>query len=227
MDEEVIKRKLGQLIASYRTTFEKMVYRQSQLLELSALMLTAEHYKSKSYSVLAKNLIQNKFKVKTNARGYPRNFSFFECRKNNIVFEIHANLPVESYYKKDKGRYVVDVGVINSNLVLNNRIDFVENDQLFTFVEAKKIVIYPMLLAQFIGIVHEIKPKFLGSRRPYNFKKSGHFDPALVAIGYLHATSIQIREGFKERHYKVNIIPVFDIEVSRLNMSDEYESPLK
>ena len=227
MDEELVKRKLNQLIASYRTTFEKLVYRQSQLLELSALMITAEHYKSKDYSVLAKNLKQNKFKVKTGARGYPRNFSFFECKKNDIVFEIHANLPVESFYKKDEGRYVVDVAVINSDLVLNDKINFIENNQLFTFIEAKKIVIYPMLLAQFVGIVHEIKPYFLGGKRPYNFKKRGHFDPALVSIGYLHSTSIKIREGFYKRHYKVNIVPAFDIEVSKLNMSDENQSPLK
>jgi hypothetical protein len=36
-----------------------------------------------------------------------------------------------------------------------------ENDQLMTFIESKSLTVYPMLLAQFVGIALEIKPAFV------------------------------------------------------------------
>lgn len=230
MDVNLIKNELKKFIIKYKTNFDNMGQRQSQLLELGALVIAAEHYKRKGYVITPKNLIGGIFKVKTGAPGYPWNFSWFEASKADITIEIHSNISVYSYYTEDKGIYVVDVGVIKAGTLPDkqSRKKWValDNKNLITFIEAKRIVIYPMLLAQFIGIIHEIKPNFLGVRRPHGFLKQEHFDPALVSIGYLHGTSSNIQKGFEKRGFKITIVPAFDIEIAKLRGRPTYESPL-
>ena len=38
-----------------------------------------------------------------------------------------------------------------------------DNGDLITFAEVKKLIVYPMLLAHFVGIIHEIMPNNLNS----------------------------------------------------------------
>jgi hypothetical protein len=70
-----------------------------------------------------------------------------------------------------------------------------------------------MLLAQFLGIVHEIAPRFL-SRRPRNFVRRGHFDPALVAVGHLSPSARAIVGGFVRRRIKVAVVSNFEERVA-------------
>lgn len=220
MDIPGITKALMDFIQRHRTTFSQIGSRQSQVLELGALVIACEHYRIKGYSVIPMNLLKNEFKVKTGAKGYPENFSWFECSKNGTKVTIHANVPVRSAYGNDQGIYVVDVGVIQGDAQAlrsqdGKRVSFA-NSELVTFVEAKKLVIYPMLLAQFVGIVHEIKPNFLKPRPHKRFKRDGHFFPALVTVGYLHGTSAGIRQGFLDRKFKLTIVPAFDTEIAKL-----------
>jgi hypothetical protein len=133
--------------------------------------------------------------------------------------EIHNNLKaLGAYHHLDSAAYVIDVGVVEAGSVPIAKGNApwlgLPNDRLITFIEAKAIVIYPMLLAQFIGIVHEIKPGFLdGALRP-NFGGDGHFYPALVSLGYLHGTAFHIRAGYVTRNYRVKIVENLDIRLS-------------
>lgn len=103
--------------------------------------------------------------MKLGSRGYPWNFSWFTCEGRGKTFELHSNLSVYSEYRRDNGVYVVDVGVAKGGVLPRSAPSSgwraVENQHLVTFAEAKALVIYPMLLAQFIGIVTEITPIFL------------------------------------------------------------------
>lgn len=232
MNVTAIKNQLRRFIKRYNTQFDNMGKRQSQLLELSALVIATQHYRKSGYQIVAKNLRAGEFRVKTGAPGKPFNFSWFEAKKNDdVIIEIHANFPIKSYYTLDNGIYVVDVGVIKAGHLPQTKRDkkdwkAMENDKLLTFIEAKKLVIYPMLLAQFIGIVHEIKPNFLGGRRPNGFLRDHHFDPALVSVGYVHGTSASIIDGYDRRGFKINIVPNFDVEVAKLRGDSSYQSPL-
>jgi len=87
------------------------------------------------------------------------------------------------------------------------------NSDLISFVEAKKLVIYPMLLAQFVGIVHEVAPKFLKRDRKYELG-DGHLHPSLVALGRLGTNTQDILKSFKRRKYKISIAEHFDIRLS-------------
>ena len=124
-------------------------------------MLTSEHYRLTGSSVNIENGKNGFFSVKLSARGNPYNFSWFTCTRSDAAFEIHANLAVGGAHK-DKAVYVVDVAVVKPNKIPrakgNTPWVCLDNANLVTFVEVKKLVVYPMLLAQFIGIVHEIKP---------------------------------------------------------------------
>ena len=182
--------------------------------------MCAEHYRLAGYEVSPNNLQKGVFRVKLGSRGYPWNFSWFECARDGRTVEIHSNLSVYSQYRMDEGVYVVDVGVCKGGVVPRSKTAdkwyAIENHALVTFAEAKRLVIYPMLLAQFIGIVREITPVFLEGSRPTGFSEAGHFDPALLAVGYLHATARKIAFAYHDRGYLVRVVPNMEAELSRL-----------
>ena len=228
MDVEKIKAALQGLIRRHRTVFERLSGRETQLLEIGALVLAAEHYKSHGYVVRMDNLQANRFRVKLGSRGKPFNFSWYAVSRGEEKFEIHSNLPVVGAHN-DGGIYVVDVAVVKAGGLppptkreLRRDWKAMENDVLVTFIEVKKLVVYPMLLAQFYGIVHEIKPAFVETQAADN---ADHFYPALVSIGYLSATSVQIRDGYKKRGFRLNVIPTFDDYISRIAAHPNEPSP--
>jgi hypothetical protein len=220
---------LKSFIGQYHTQFVRLARSESQLLEIGALMLAAEHYRRQGFDVHVVNKVSNRFKLKVSARGKPFNFSWYRVSKNSMSVEIHGNLPVGSAYRRDEGIYAVDVGIAEADKLPTDakqrkKWKSMNNNHLITFIEAKKLVVYPMLLAQFIGMVHEIKPSFM--KKNY-ICKDYHFYPALVTIGGIKGTSASIRDGFRKRHYKINVIPKFDIHVSRLAYDKTAASPFE
>jgi hypothetical protein len=169
------------------------------------------------------------FVVKRSSRGYPWNFSHYRAAKGGRVFEIHANLSVQSAYRLDDGYYVVDVAVVRSGAInarLGKKFVGVANAKLVTFIESKALVVYPMLLAQFIGIVHELLPGFLRRRRPPGFKRDDHFDPTMVSLGYIHARSSPIRRAYEGRGFFVGILEESDEAIRQLSRDRLGPSPL-
>lgn len=191
MDTTTIRNTLKAFIKKYRTEFQAMTSRETALLELGALVMTSEHYRLMGYKVEIENSKQDLFSVKLSSRGHPYNFSWFRCSLKGVAFEIHSNLAISGAHK-DGAVYVVDIAVVRENVVPREKgkVPWValSNRDLITFAEVKKLVIYPMLLAQFVGIVHEIRPIQLGGK-PRGFKKHKHFYPALISLGYLQGTS--------------------------------------
>ena len=221
MNVPAVTKALNGYINSHGAQFKRLSHRQSQLLEIGALTVVAKHYEIAGYNVSPQNLAKNDFKVKMSTRGAPWNFSWFQVSGPKGCYEIHANLPVQDAYATEGARFVVDVAVIPQGCLPTTVKDrkawaSVVNSDLITFVEAKALVVYPMLIAHFIGIVHELQPRFLSGRRPYGFSARGHFDPALVSLGYLHGTCGKIVSGFRARKCKVKVVPDFDSELSKL-----------
>lgn len=226
MNLEAVRDAVADLVAQHKAAFTTLGRRETQALEIGALVLAVEHYRRVGFETRAVNLQQDAFKVKLSAKGYPSNFSWYEVSRGTQRYEIHANLPVRGATNHDKGVYVVDVGVAVAGAVpavKKGRVA-VANDNLVSFVEAKKLVIYPMLLAQFVGIVHEIKPKYLGGRAAVG---RAHFYPALVSVGYLRGTSEDIVKGYKRRGYLVNVVPTFDERVVSMAHDPLAPSPFR
>jgi hypothetical protein len=227
MDIARINDELQLFIKRHRTSFYAMASREAALLEMGALVVTSEHYRLAGYAVGIDNQQNGFFNIKLSSRGHPFNFSWFTCRRGSSSFEVHSNLAVGGAHK-DKAIYVVDVAVVIADKVprkkSNKKWHCLSNTNLITFVEVKKLVIYPMLLAQFVGIVHEIKPKLLQGSAT-GFKKNGHFYPTLISLGYLKGTSGHILDGFHRRNYKLGVIPNFDYHLSRMRSGSVVESP--
>ncbi len=228
LDSSKLGRAVGDFMARHRTSFNQVARRDSQILEIGALCIATRHYESAGYTVSVQRPRDGVFRVNTTARGRPWNFSYFSIVNNSHEYEIYANLAVQSAYGLDEGQYVVDVAVVKGGTVPTRKPQApwvgTRNDDLVTFLEAKAIVIYPMLIAQFVGIVHEIKPRFLGGRRPRGFLVQRHLDPTLVSLGYTHGISAKIINKFVDRRFHIGVLGHFDAAIRRV-AADPFDSP--
>jgi hypothetical protein len=213
-------RGLRSIARRYRTTFETLVQKRSALLEYAALLLAVERYAEAGYDVTSRNLVRGRlFRVKTTSTGHPWNFSWYEANRGDRSFELFTNAKVAGDFY-DGGTYVVDVAVLPAGSIAKARRQGTafrgfDNDQLLTFIESKSLTVYPMLLAQFVGIALEIKPAFVrGPRRPRGHLRDGHFDPTLVALGTFSSTADRIVAHYPARGYLLNIVVRFDTEAS-------------
>jgi hypothetical protein len=216
MDVPELKKAIKRVIRGHAEAFRKIGSSQPKLLELSAITGLAEHYKSHGYAVRVANPKGKKgFVVKTSTRGYPWNFSRIVATKTDISAELHMNLMVRSAH--DDGIYCVDVGIVNGTAIPADKPVAawvcLENEHLLTFAEVKKLVVYPMLLAQFLGIVHEIKPKFLKSPSSLD---PAHLPPILIALGHFSGNAAVIVHGYPKRKIHVTIAENYDIRLARV-----------
>lgn len=223
IDVRAISGSLRGFVRSHNAEFQKLTKRQSQLLEVGAFLVAAKHYELTGYEVELKNPRGNRMRVKLTTNGHPWNFSHFEIALDGKRFEIHTNLPVEDATQTPGARYVVDVAIATAGSVPaahagadEEKFVALKNEHLVTFIEAKSLVVYPMLIAQFIGIVHELKPTFLKGDVPDEFEELRHFEPSLLSLGYLHNTCFNIVKGLDARKIRIGIVAKFDHVLSRL-----------
>ncbi len=165
-------------------------------------------------------LARGRFRIKKSSSGYAWNFSWYEVGRGTERFEVLTNAKVRGAFAGDEGAYVVDVAVLKGGAMaaakpLGKAFSGFANADLKTFIESKALVIYPMLLAQFLGIVLEIMPRFVqGTRRPRGHVAHGHFDPTLVALGRFSANADRIVRKYPVRGYRVNVVSRFDTEAA-------------
>jgi hypothetical protein len=94
---------------------------------------------------------------------------------NEPLYEIRHNLKVVGYWTNSTVEhalplFAVDIAVVKAKCIPEHKPGTrstgdisASNGDLITFGEVKKLVAYPMLMAQFLGIVHELQPHFLES----------------------------------------------------------------
>lgn len=228
MDTETVAGAVARFISKHKSVLYSVSHNQSKVLELGATVAVSEHYRSNGYAISVVNPRKNSntFLVKTSTRGAPWNFTHIVVAKGASLFEIHMNLMVRSAH--DQGIYCVDVGIANAERIPSRagrrKWRCLDNCDLVTFAEVKKLVVYPMLLAQFIGIVHEIKPEFMGGRLLRTFSKARHLTPALVTLGNFSGNSRQIVASYKRRRIRVTITENFDMRLANLR-GGRYATP--
>lgn len=228
MNVASVETALKQFISKHSVQFHNLAVRETALLEVGALTMASEHYRLAGYAVSVENPKNGLFVAKLTSRGHPYNFSWFRCERDEQVYEIHSNLAVKGAHK-DGAVYVVDVAVVEgADAVPKSKPKKawigLDNKKLSTFIEVKKLVVYPMLLAQFIGIVHEISPRSL--RKPKaSTGAAGHFSPSLVTLGYLQGTSSKVLAGFAKRKYRVCVVHNFDVHLSSMRRGTATETP--
>jgi hypothetical protein len=233
MDFDAVSRNLTRYINNHHTQLQQVPVIQSQLLELGALVTSVEHYRAQGYSIAPENLRNGDFRLKRSSGGKPWNFSWFLATRGPRSVEIHTNMTSGGAYGEDKARYVVDVGVCEPGTLPTSKKEqkewlAIDNQFLITFVEAKKLTIYPMLLAQFIGIVHEIKPQFLSKDlENTEFEAEGHFRPTLVTTGPWARLCEQIYKAYDSRGFRIRVLPNLDLILANLRSDVAPEDPFK
>lgn len=217
MNIDEIQKGVERVMSRHPEALSTVASSQTKLLELAAVTGVAEHFKDQGFVVTTEGLgPRNSFRVKTTASGYPWNFSRFRVQRGNEAYEIHMNLKVRGAH--DEGIYCVDVAVIDTAIVPQEKPKgqwlCAENEPLRTFVEVKKLNVYPMLLAQFFGIVHEITPEFVDQTKPGR-AKDPLLEPALAVLGSLSGNSASIIEGFADRGLSIMIAYNYDLRLMR------------
>ena len=70
-----------------------------------------------------------------------------------------------------------------------------------------------MLLAQFVGIVHEIKPNFLRTRAGLDLS---HLSPVLITLGHFSGNSRLIVNKYISRQIFVTIAENYDMRLAKV-----------
>lgn len=211
----------------HKITLEFLGNRQTQLLEVGATVGVVQHYRSQGYETeICNPKGESSFRLKLGTAGHPADYSRVLCKRDGSgVCEIHSNLSVRGAH--DQGVYCVDVAVVEPETVPSTKGKTkwlaIDNCKLITFAEVKKLVVYPMLLAQFVGIVHEILPHCVRRSRR-RLHSSQHLEPTLIALGHLSGNSDVILRSFRKRKYVVRVAESFDLRLAMVRKSTD-QSP--
>lgn len=219
---------VSDFLEHYQTPIYEITSKSTNVFEAFCFVLFVRYYEMAGFDLEVANLLDGKFRFKFNTRGYPWNYSYFAAfstgpseRENTALFEIRHNLKVAGAWlgrrrEPEPPVFALDIAVVIGGSLPHlekgkKREDeryWAENEHLITFGEAKKLTAYPMLLAQFLGIVHEVKPEFLGQRgsQSPSFTSQQHPPPALFTANHLTRGTKNVLESFEERGYSVRVV---------------------
>ena len=220
-------------LEKYQTQLANIASHSTNVFEAMCFVLFARYYEEEGYQLKPENLADGKFHFRYSTNGNPWNFSYFAVLDSESadtdarLFEIRHNQKVAGAWitsnkdvedgEKDPPLFAVDVAVVETGSLPSlprghargkERI-WVENCSVITFAEAKKLKAYPMLLAQFLGIVHEIKPEFLnieGHKIHGAFDEQRHPPPTLLTSDYLTWGAEKVLQSFEERNIRVRVL---------------------
>jgi len=164
-----------------------------------------------SVSLINPSSSPKEIKLKFNTRGRPGLYSYAICEKDSVKIQVRHGLRVATSYNKTSFSFpanvVLDVAVVNDvDLSKLKSSDYIDNDDLITFGEAKHMSAFAELIANFLGLVHEMKPEALQSISATNLPKlQNHPVPFLYVSGYLYPTAKGLLESIKDRSLNVEI----------------------
>ena len=231
VDFERLANLVSDFLCRHKSSMYEIATHGTNVFEAFCFVIVVRHYEMAGYELKPENLLDGKFRFKYNTRGYPWNYSYFivsskerEAENDSGLFEIRHNLKVsgawvgaETDNDTDPPMFALDVAVIESDSLPNLKMGqkrngekyWVDNMDLITFGEAKKLTAYPMLLAQFLGIVHEIKPEFLNTEERENLKTildQKHPPPLLLTSNHLTWGTKQVLKSFQDRDLLIRVV---------------------
>lgn len=147
-------------------------------------------------------------RLKFNTRGKPKGYTYALCTKGGVSIQIRHQLRVSTAHRTGAERrspnICLDVAVIeNLDLDRYTTDQPVPNGDLLSFGEAKHMSAYAELVAQFLGIVHEMMPHCLQGKEPSQRYKE-HPAPFLFVSGKFYPSAEGIRETIEARGLRVS-----------------------
>lgn len=227
-----LTRQVSDFLNRHKAAIYEISRNGTHIFEAVCFVIFARYYEEIGYQLRPENLLEGKFRFRWTTNGFPWNYSYFavlspeiENEEGSALFEIYHNQKVTGAWveveNQDEGEippmFAVDVAVAEAGCLpklpqghkRTNEHYWIENSRLLTFAEAKKLTAYPMLLAQFLGIVHEIKPEFVrvGERAlSQAYWEQKHLPPTLLTADHLTSGARQVLKSFDERELMIRIV---------------------
>lgn len=189
----------------------------NQTFEAFVFAATSAWYREQGWDVefvhpRSKDGLVKPLRLKFSTRGRPGNYTHVVCQKDGVSRQIRHQLRVATSAhqpgNKRNANVCLDVAIITpfdvSSLGTDN---YVENSYLISFAEAKHMAAFAELVANFIGLVHELQPGRLSRIRIEGFKSKQRQDPApfLYVSGILYRTAQGIVETIEQRGYDIDV----------------------
>jgi hypothetical protein len=219
---------IADFLAEHRTTVDNIAASLPHVFEAVCYMLFVRHYEGIGFAVHPRNLLADgRFRFRYSTNGLPWRYSYFEvCERSDdtlgpVIAEIWHNQKVQGAWcvQCDAGVFAVDIAVIRPNVLpklpfrtpAGGHRTFAPNADVLTFGESKLLIPYPMLLAQFLGIIHEILPgnvgfSDLGSAVSAIPVQPPHPPPTLFTTGHMSQGTKSILESMLDRRYKLFVL---------------------
>lgn len=177
---------LGAYLQQHRQTLSTAFSTYAQRFEAYCFMHEVQRLNSANLNPQLRNPGNgNRVVLKFNTRGKPSRYSFCEFSIRGETIELRHNLKVRSAHAGPLGLhnpepgFYLDLSFIRANSIVAD--DWVEAHNLFTFAECKHMPAFPELIAGFLGMVHEVMPRYvLSPRRATGFTRRALRPPTLM-----------------------------------------------
>jgi len=214
VDTSSIRKKIGDFFFDNKSEITQFGSTVNQTFEAFVFASLVNWYSNNKWKVIFKhpNAKSNVVKLKYSTQGRPSLYTYALCTKANEKVQVRHSLRIATNHHRPHfshpANVVLDVAVISdidlSTYKTNNHVD---NAHLITFGEAKHMSAFAELIANFIGLVHEISPQVINPIRPYigPLEYREHPAPFLYVSGYLNPTAQGIVESIRYRGYDIDI----------------------
>jgi hypothetical protein len=214
IDTSSIRQKVGDFFSENKSDITQFGSTVNQTFEAFVFASLVNWYSKNNWKINFIHPISgsNIVKLKFSTRGRPSQYTYALCTKETEKIQIRHSLRVATCYHRpdfsQPANVVLDVAVISDTDLSNYKTDaHIENSYLITFGEAKHMSAFAELIANFIGLVHEISPHVVAPIRPYigPIEPREHPAPFLYVSGHLNRTAQGIVESIRYRGYDIDV----------------------
>ena len=214
IDRDLVGQQLSNFFDKNKQDLSHFGNTVNQTFEAFVFATVVKWYANNGWKVEFKHPKSNKNRVslKFSTRGRPNNYTYVLCSKDNEKIQIRHQIRVATRAhlagQVPPANVVLDIAVIdNQDLRKFSTDDYIDNAALITFAEAKHMSAFAELVANFIGLAHELKPEVLG---PVRLRVGGitspdHPAPFLYVSGYLYPTAAGLINTMKDRGYDIDV----------------------
>ena len=215
IDTGKLKTSLQTFFKEKRPEFNAFGSTVNQVFEAFVFASVATWYRSRGWTidfVHPKRHSGEHLRLKYSTRGRPENYTYIRCVKGKEEVHLRHSLRVATKHFKPGQRFraniVLDVAVLSPVDTSEMSSDsHIENRNLISFGEAKHMSAFAELVANFVGLVHELQPKRLKRIRGESYTPTmmKHPSPFLFVSGFLFHTAQGIAETITERGFDIDI----------------------
>lgn len=214
IDTSLVRQRVGEFFFANKSDITQFGSTVNQTFEAFVFASLVNWYSKNSWKVEFKHPSSNSniVRLKYSTRGRPSLYTYALCTKQDEKVQVRHSLRVATRYHRPEfihpANVVLDVAVISDIDLSNHKTDeHVNNSNLITFGEAKHMAAFAELIANFIGLVHEISPDVVKPIRPYigPLECREHPAPFLYVSGHLNPTAQGIVESIRDRGFDMDV----------------------